>query len=165
MSNSLEAKIAKLEAALAELQDERAIRTLISRYAIHTDAGRVSEWLNLWTDDGVEEIDFQGRLLRWAGKQEMTAWRQGAAEQRRDQPNNRMHFQSANVVVHLSGNEATASSYAFALGLDGGKAVVTSYGAVRWALRKRDGRWLIKARMVREMNSAELRQALAATPQ
>ncbi len=164
MKDSLEARLAKLEGAIAQMQDERAIRDLIARYAINTDAGRLEEFLAVWTEDGIEEIEFQGKVLRWAGKSEIRAWRTGLLEQKRAQPNNRMHVHGNDLIIHINGSEATANSYTFGLGLEAGKVSVTSHGAVRWTFRKINGQWLIKEKKVREMNSAEFRELLAATP-
>lgn len=46
-----------LEARVAELEDERAIRELVAAYGPLVDAGRADEVADLWTTDGVYDVD------------------------------------------------------------------------------------------------------------
>lgn len=55
--SDLEARIRILETRLGALEDERAIATLIASYGPLVDAGAADDVADLWTVDGVYDVD------------------------------------------------------------------------------------------------------------
>src|SRR5271156_1355869 len=81
---TLESRLASLEAKLQELEDDRKIRELLSRYGFNADLGRSAEWVGLWTDDGAFEVAIPRAWDAGIGDQE-TIDRQDAASTGKDQ--------------------------------------------------------------------------------
>ena len=69
MANDLEARLARVETQLQELQDREAIRELRFRYHEYVNQGRWSEIPDLFTEDG--ELDF-GYLGKGRGRERLT---------------------------------------------------------------------------------------------
>lgn len=57
MTDQTEARLAVLERRLQQLEDEREISQLIAAYGPLVDGGAADEVADLWTDDGVYDVD------------------------------------------------------------------------------------------------------------
>jgi hypothetical protein len=169
MSTELESRIAKLEARVQELEDEREIRELLSRYGFNADCRRDDKYVDLYTDDGVVDLGEggagRGRPFRWEGKE---AIRQFIADpeghHREDVYGRSMHLQGNNVVTHIQGDEALVNSYSIALTASPDLRMLTA-GNNLWRLKKIDGKWLFQERRRRVLGSEDYIANVDDTPE
>jgi hypothetical protein len=160
------ARIAKLEARIEELEDERAIRELLARYGYNADCCRDEAYVDLYTEDGAIEVAAGANHFRHIGKDQIRGFIKD--------PNGHsapgfygkaMHVQGNNVVVHVHGDEATVNSYSIVLHGDGSMTPkLLTAGNNQWELRKVDGRWLIVERRRRNLGDERYIGNLDATP-
>ena len=66
-------QMADFDARLQVLEDEKAIRALISAYCYHADSGHDEELLALFTEDGVLSSKVAGEARTTAGTAEIRA--------------------------------------------------------------------------------------------
>jgi hypothetical protein len=166
----LEARIAKLEARIVELEDDRAIRELLARYGFNADGCRDREYVELYTEDGVMDLSTGGRsgyvgVVRWEGKKQL--WEFITDPKGHHLPGfygNAMHIQGNNVVTHIKGDEAVVNSYSIVLRGDGADAKLYSAGNNQWRLKKVGGKWLFKERRRRQIGDPDYTKNLDATP-
>jgi len=127
-----------------ELTARERIRDTLMRYAHCADSGRFTELVELFTDDGVLEIDGHDALR---GRQAITQFLTGTKSSlgaTLEHPYIRHHVSSIVIEVHAA-DEATAASYFLA---------ITERGPDHWG-RYRDrltcvsDRWLFRHRRVR----------------
>jgi SnoaL-like domain len=168
--SSLETRLAALELRVQELEDERDIRELLSRYGFNADACRDEAYVNLYTDDGsmdlvVGEGDAYGTGPRvWRGKDQLRSFIEDPEAHHKPGFYGRaMHVQGNNVVCHIHGDEATVNSYSLVLNRDGDQVALMSAGNNQWQLRKVDGAWLIVERRRRHMGGEGYIENLDAT--
>lgn len=163
---ALEQRLAALEAKLTELEDDREIRQLLSRYGFNADLGRSEEWVDLWTDDGAFEVAIPRAWDAGIGDQE-TIDRQEAASEGEDQvvrhagrealhtfihdPDSHkaiegrsLHIMDNNLVTQVEGDRATAESYNVTLVRRGSQMTLFNASINRWTLAKVDGAWRIE---------------------
>jgi hypothetical protein len=161
----LEAHIAKLEARILELEDERAIRELLARYGYNADCCRDKEYIDLYTDDGAIDISMWGGTIRWQGKQQLWDFiTKPDGHHAVDFYGKAMHVQGNNVKIHIFGDNAIANSYSMVL--VGAETDVRLFrgGNIQWTLRKVDGTWLIKEKRLRFVGDSLYIKNLDATP-
>ena len=132
MANDLEARLARVEAQLQELQDREAIRELRYRYHEYVNQGRWSEIPNLFIEDG--ELDF-GYLGKGRGRERLTRLFQ-AAPQLLPFVKQFIH----NHTIELQGERGTGTSYLEAKSVSGGKAYVVA-GRYDDQYVRQDGEW------------------------
>jgi hypothetical protein len=166
---SLEQRVLKLEARLQELEDERSIRELMSRYGYNADCRRDKEYIDMYTEDGAMDLDASGREgsdhLRWEGTERLWEFISDPNGHHRPEIYGKsMHLQGNNVVVHVRGNDAVVNSYSVVLIGDGSNVQLITAGNNEWTLRKVDGRWLFKERRRRQIGGSEYVGNLDATP-
>jgi len=169
---SLETRLAALEQRVQELEDERDIRELLSRYGFNADACRDEAYVDLYTDDGVMNLvvgeqDAYGVEPRiWRGKDELREFIQDPEAHHKPGFYGRaMHVQGNNVVCHIHGEEATVNSYSLVLHREGDQVALLSAGNNQWQLRKVDGAWLIEERRRRHLGGDGYIQNLDASPE
>ena len=131
---------------LEELLAREMIRDTIARYAHCADGGRFDEMVQLFTEDGVMDVDgrepFRGRGAILAFLTETKATLQERAAGAR--PFIRHHVNSIRIDV-LDGSEAEAASYFFAITQRG----PDHWGRYRDRLRRDGDRWRFAYRRVR----------------
>jgi hypothetical protein len=104
--------MADFEARLRVLEDEKAIRELISAYCYHADSGHDDELLALFTEDGVLSSKVGDHAHATTGTEQLRAQiADPAGHHRPDLYRHGLHLLGENLVVDVSGDEATASSY------------------------------------------------------
>jgi ketosteroid isomerase-like protein len=164
-----------LEARLREVEDEREIRELLSRYGFHADARRDEAYLELWTDDGVFDVSMDRHIAgvdtsyqdgrRFVGKEqlrEMITDPDGHA--RPGVYGHTLHVQGNNVVVHIDGDEAVANAYSLLVYNTGEGLELRAAGTNHWGFRREDGRWRITERRRRAVGDPATDENLSATP-
>lgn len=168
MTSELEARIAKLEARVQELEDERKIRELLSRYGFNADCHRHQAWVDLYTDDGVFDLSVgnAGKIegvLHLEGKRALTDFI--TRSRPADLWGKVMHCQGNNVVAHIDGEEAVVDSYSLVVQGDGPNVSLVSAGNNQWRMRKVNGKWLFKERRRRQIGDPDYTTNLDATPE
>ena len=165
--DELEAKIKSLEARLTELEDERELRELLARYGYNADVRRDEAYVDLYTEDGVMNLGSGVRpgIRRWEGRAGLTEFITDLTGHKHpDQYGKRMHVQGNNVVCHIKGDEAIVNSYSIVLLRKGDDVTLNSAGNNEWAMRKVNGKWLIKERKRRHIAGEDYHENLEATP-
>jgi hypothetical protein len=164
--SDLIARIAKLEARIEELENERAIRELLARYGFNADCCRDEAYVDLYTDDGAIEVSAGANTFRCEGKAEIRGFiTDPNGHSRPGFYGKAMHMQGANVVTHIRGDEATVNSYSVVLTGDGSMTPsLLTAGNNQWEMRKVDGEWLIKERRRRNLGDDRYTGNLDATP-
>jgi uncharacterized protein (TIGR02246 family) len=155
-----EVRLAKLEARVQELEDERRIRDLLARYGYNADSGakRAEQYLSIFTDDGA--LDITG--ARWEGKKALREFVDEAVGPTHFDGTG-MHLTGSNVVSHISGDEAVVDSYHAVLHADHFGFRVIHAASNEWTLTKVGGQWLIKERRSRRLGTSEFSTNIAAT--
>jgi hypothetical protein len=164
--SDLLARIAKLEARIEELEDERAIRELLARYGYNADCCRDEAYVELYTDDGAIEVSAGDNTFRCEGHEQIRGFiTDPKGHSAPGFYGKAMHAQGNNVVVHIRGDEATVNSYSIVLRGDGSMTPsLLTAGNNQWEMRKVDGKWLIKERRRRNLGDDRWTTNLDATP-
>lgn len=158
----LAARLNELEGRVLDLEDERAIRELISTYGYVSDFGSVDDFVDLFTPDGVLDISMgesygeHATSERWEGRDRLHDFL-ADPEGRWDKTwyGNVMHVQGNNLTITITGEDAIASGYALSvISRDRGLHVIGA-SANRWHLRKAQGRWWIHERTLRAVGHPE----------
>jgi hypothetical protein len=181
MTQDTETRIAALEARLQELEADRAIRELLSRYGFNADQGRSDAWVALYTDDAVLDIaldpSWQGSvglsdsapagdasppaddIVRREGHDELRQFILDPRLHKRIEGRS-LHLMNANLVTHITGDAATAESYNLTIVRDGSQMQVMNGAINRWELNRVNGRWLIRRCLRRRPGAAGFDQVL-----
>ncbi|WP_216892299.1 nuclear transport factor 2 family protein [Nocardia alni] len=162
-------RLARLERRLAELEDEKQIRELLSRYGYYADARLDEEYFALFTDDCVMDVSV-GRgedpyeIVRWEGLAQMREFLSVRTAGHGDGFAGRsLHMQGNNLSVRVDGDDAVANNYSFILHQDGPELKLVSASLNDWRLVRRDGRWLIHERRRRMVGAPDTADILRAT--
>ncbi len=163
----------KLERRVRECEDERAIRELLSRYGYNADGRRDEEYVALWTDDATYELsvvmtenDHVEEMIRtWHGKDGMRDLiTDPNGHSRPGFYGHTMHVSDVNLVIHLEGDNAVATSYSLLYKEVEGVVHLISAGSNEWNLRRIDGQWFIQGRRRSQLGSTNFAHQLRATP-
>lgn len=171
--DELEATAARLQKRLTELEDDKQIREVLSRYGFTADGGRDQEYVDLYTDDGsMNSITtmafgsgYDGAIV-FNGKNEIMNFITDPKAHKAIQ-GRCMHIQGNNLATVISEDEARASSYSFVLikTSESDESIsIRSSGFNVWTLKKTDGKWLIKERMRRPIGTREAHELLQQMP-
>lgn len=125
------------------IEEKDAIRELNARYCFLVDEARFDEWVDLWTEDALFDID--GREVR--GHAGLKAFTQ---EIRLVDGMPPMKHLILNHLIEVNGLTATGQSYLLVVmkRKDGSLTPVTA-GTYADRLVKRNGRWLLAERRLR----------------
>jgi SnoaL-like domain len=159
--DDLRAWMAALEGRIRELEDDRAIRQLLARYGFSADMEWDEVYVDLFTDDGA--ID--GAIVGTAGRLEGRADIEETINKSRDHgwiEGRSMHVQGNNLTTHIEGENAVAESYSFAFVREEGGMQLFTCNANRWTLKKIDGAWRIRERLIRSPGTDEYLNVLSA---
>ena len=139
----LSERLDALEAEVRELRDIEAIRRLLSTYAFNADVGRVDEYLDGWTDDGVYNLS-ETMLLE--GREQLGKLLSDPDGFSKTLIENRSQHLVANLYIKVEGDTAWAEGYSVVtlLGDDGVKIFAAGYN--HWNFVRAKGRWLMKLR-------------------
>lgn len=158
----VEERLASLERRITELEDERAVRELLTRFGYVMDFGSVDDFVDLFDPEGAMDLSMgtsygdHAVTERWEGSARLHEFL-ADPEGRWDKSwyGNVMHVQGNNLEITITGDRALATGYAISLiSRDGGLNVIGA-SANRWELTKTDGRWLIKERTLRAIGHDE----------
>lgn len=154
--------LADLERRISELENERAIRELLTRFGYVMDFGSVDEFVDLFTPDGAIDISMGASYgdhavsERWEGSDRLREFLVDP-EGRWDKTwyGNVMHVQGNNIDIKVTGDEALATGYAFSVISRDGSLTIIGASANRWQLRMVKGRWRIEERKFRAVGHDE----------
>lgn len=142
--------VAALTRRVQALEDELAIHRLIVRYGLAVDVGDADGAADVFTEDGVYDVDVG--LMR--GRNAVAAMVRG---ERHQSMVGRCAHQIGPAVVELDGDRAVATGYSRVY-LRGDEATAIHRVSLnRWELERRDGAWLIVRRTTRVLGHAEAR--------
>lgn len=160
--------VAALEARLDALEDEHGIRRLLARYSTCADSRRDDDWLDLWSEDGVLDIELgpdsavYGARRLWTGRDELRLFITNPdAHHRPGFYGRSLHVQTNESIV-VSGATAVATTYAVLLHNDDGALVVAGASACAWRFLRVDGVWLIRECVRRRVGADDTEAVLRA---
>ncbi|MBK1787120.1 nuclear transport factor 2 family protein [Prauserella cavernicola] len=167
--SDLEDRLAAVEKRLGELEDERRIRELLSRYGYYADACLDDEYLALFTEDGAMDVSRGGTddpyaVLRWEGREAMRTFLTDRTAAHGDGFAGRsLHLQGNNLTVTVRGDTAVAAGYSFIFHQDGSRLRLLSASTNEWRLVKADGEWRIAVRKRRMLGAPDTAEVLTST--
>jgi hypothetical protein len=152
------------------LEDERAIRELISRYGHYADLGYEDAWVEQWTDDGVYDLvtiirkgaGYEGNM-RFEGREQLYEHIRDPIAHKAFEGRS-LHLQDMNLAIRVDADDAQAESYSMTLLREGDETVVRSAGMIRWTLRRVAGRWHIVEKRRRPPGDKDLFAGIDTTP-
>lgn len=165
----VENRLAALEKRVRELEDEREIRELLSRYGYYADACLDDQYLALFTEDGAMDVSQGGTddpyaILRWEGQEAMRKFlTDRTAAHGNGFAGRSMHLQGNNLTVTVRGDTAVAAGYSFIFHQDGPALKLLSASTNEWRLVKVDGVWRIVLRKRRMLGAPDTAEVLTST--
>ena len=154
-------RLAALERRIAELEDERALRDLLTSYSFGADVFRGPDWVALFTADGTYDLgaaNVEGAYSgRFRGPDDLLALITGPGMP----PAGRAQHFHGPMSFAIDGDHASAESYSITYQLDAAdRCEVYCLGFNRWTFRREDGRWRIAERHRRELGSGAQREVI-----
>ena len=145
--------------AILTADDRAEIRDLAGRYSQALDLGDVSVWGEVFTADGVMEMDAQGYDITGAA-----LWSLPSGNVDRSAPQSR-HIPTT-FVIEGAGDDATMRSYVTVVATgDGANANIVFQGRYEDRLRRVDGKWRIAHRkIITDWIEPEVAKRVAAAP-
>jgi hypothetical protein len=149
---TVEERLAAVEARLRTLEDQEKIRRCLARYGYNADLGRSEEYLELWSEDGLYDLD-GGQLCGEAALREMISSPTGA---HKSQIENRSMHAVGNLFIEIAGDLAWAEGYSivWVRGADNVHHPRTA-GYNHWDFRRKGEGWLMTRRLRREVGGPE----------
>jgi len=144
---SVEQRLAAVEARLGVLEDREKIRRCLARYGFNADLGRSEEYLAIWSEDGLYDLDagpLQGTAALW----DMISSPTGA---HKSQIENRSMHAVGNLFIEIEGDVAWAEGYSivWVRGPNGHAPMTAGYN--HWDFRRKGEGWLMTRRLRREV--------------
>jgi ketosteroid isomerase-like protein len=143
-SAELEDRVARLEALVSELRDERAILSTMYTYSHCIDYGSETEFADCWLEDAVWEASSRGRIKRHSeGINEILAF----FRQHSHAPEHYHKHPMLEPRITVDGDHAEAISYFLRVDEHPDGPYIYAFGRYRDVLtRCNDGRWRFKYR-------------------
>ena len=145
---ALEQELRELGARLEKVEVERELVSILYRYAHYLDSAREDEWLDLFTDDGV--LDVQRRIPsainrphKHVGRQELRDFVSHHSTIAAPPNSYSKHFYTA-PLVSINGDEATLEQYAAGLDDTPDGPRLGRFGRTIDKFVRQNGRWRIK---------------------
>jgi len=153
----LERTVADLVRRVQALEDEVAIRDVITRYGTAADAGDAAGAAAVFTEDGVYDVD----VGRMEGREAVRALIGG---ERHQAMVGRCAHQMGPFVIRLENQRAVATGYSRVYLASPEETRIYRVSVNRWFLVKRGGEWLIERRVTRVLGHAEALEVLRGEP-
>ena len=144
--SDFEARVLTLEARLGALEDERAIAALVASYGPLVDAGAADDVADLWTRDGVYDVD----EMVMTGRDELAAMVR-SRHHRQWIEAGCAHFLGPTHVT-LDGDAAVAVCHSLMVVRSDGQFVVRRATANHWALTRTSDGWRAERRTSRVLD-------------
>lgn len=159
--NQLRARLEALESELKQriqvLEDKEAILNVLARYGFTYDLLRFDEWADLFTEDGVFNIDAHGQSEIKRGRETLRAFFKQQAKYLAEQ-----HLQLG-VIIKVSGDTAKAIGFqvlTMNTGEENTKPFIDNTFVRTWTLERVKGKWLIKEAVSRVLKNLESCRAI-----
>ncbi|OCB22488.1 nuclear transport factor 2 family protein [Mycobacterium intracellulare] len=160
--NDLAERLVGLEARLTLLEDEKAVRELLSRYGYYADTCLDDQYIDLFTDDCVMDVSsgYSGdpyKVLEWRGKESLREFLMARSARHGDGfRGNSLHMQGNNLAIQIDGVDAVATGYSFILCHEDEVGVrLVSASINRWHLDKIEGSWRVRTRTRRAIGAPD----------
>lgn len=135
-----------LEREVRVLRDKEAIRDLLSTYAFNADVGRIDEYLDGWTNDGVYDV-MEDMQLR--GREAIAGLLTPPDGFHKQQLENRSQHLVANLFIAVAGDTAWAEGYSIVTIAADGAFRIFSAAYNRWEFARADSGWKMGLRQRR----------------
>jgi len=150
--SAIEDQLREIEARLILLEDERAIRQLISSYGPAVDSGRSGPAAELWTDDGV--YDYKSLAEIGDGIRGEPLHKQAIVDMLEGSHHQRLIGEGAAhtlgpAVIDIAGDTAVATNYSVIFRRIGMSVTVYRLSANRWELIRTPRGWRARKRITR----------------
>jgi hypothetical protein len=148
---SVEDRLAAVEARLGVLEDQEKIRRCLARYGFNADLGRSEEYLAIWSEDGLYDLDngkLEGTAALWDMISSPTGHHKSAIE-------NRSMHAVGNLFIEIDGDTAWAEGYSivWVRGPNGHEPKTAGYN--HWDFRRKGEGWLMTRRLRREVGGPQ----------
>lgn len=166
---SIEARLSDLEARIGHLEDEKAVRELLSRYGYYADACLDEEYFGIFTDDCVMDVSSGAAedpygVITWQGKDAMREFLAVRTAGHGDGFYGRsLHMQGNNLAIRIDGSTAVANGYSFILHQEEPDIRLVSASINEWHLIKDDGQWKVQKRIRRRVGAPDSAKVLRST--
>jgi len=149
---SVEERLSALEARLRTLEDQEKIRRCLARYGFNADLGRSEEYVALWSEDGLYDLD-GGQLKGEPALREMITSPTGP---HKSQIENRSMHAVGNLFIEIEGDTAFAEGYSVVwVRAADGVHHPRNAGYNHWDFRRKGDGWLMTRRLRREVGGPE----------
>ncbi len=148
---TVEAKLKALEDRVRDLEDQGQIREVLARYGFNADLGRSQEWVDLWTGDGVYDLDSR----KWTGREQLHELIASPTEPHKRDVENRSQHNVLNLFIRIEGDRAWAEGYSVVVLNKDGQFGLWTCGYNHWDFERHDGQWLLQRRYRRDIGGKE----------
>lgn len=150
--STIEARLNSAESRLSYLEDQEAIRECLARYGYAADLGRSEEWLDLWTTDGIYDLDDGQRK----GREKLTEIIAAPNGFHKSIENHCLHT-VGNLFIRINGDTAWAEGYSVVIVREVApdRHALLSCGYNHWDFQRVDGRWHLQRRYRRAIGGDE----------
>jgi hypothetical protein len=141
-------RVTALEVRLRDLEDREGIRELLSLYGFNADVGRVEQYLDCWTDDGLYDNREQ---RQYRGRTELEELLRSPSGYHKLEIENRSQHAIGNLIIRIEGDTAWAEGYSSMIIGDEEGARLRSAAYNHWDFVRVDGGWRMKRRLRRSI--------------
>ncbi len=145
----IDTRLAALDARVRRLEDQRKIREVLAAYGFNADLGRSDAWVDLWTDDGIYDLDAGAHSGR-AQLQDLIA---APANYHKSIENRSQHI-ALNPHIRIDGDTAVVECYRMLVVKPADEAKVGAGAYTRFELVRRGDGWAIR-RQTRRMTGGD----------
>jgi hypothetical protein len=151
-TSTIEARLDSIESRLRYLEDQEEIRECLARYGYAADLGRSRAWVDLWTSDGIYDLDDGLRQ----GRDELTELI-AAPDGFHKSIENRCLHTVANLFIRIDADSAWAEGYSVVIvrETEPDRHVMLSCGYNHWDFRRIEGQWRLHRRYRRAIGGGE----------
>jgi len=153
--------IEELERRLRLLEDERELRSLLSRHCFNADLGRSRAYAELYADDGAIDLGtmaadhrYRRNPVRFVGREQIL-FDFITGRTHRNIEGDSQHHTTGPHVFYIEGDSATAEGYSFVLVRRPEGIEVYSASFNRWTFQRSGGQWKIAERFARAIGTEE----------
>lgn len=139
-------RLDRIERELGELRDKEAITHLLSTYGFNADLGRVDEYLDGWTDNGLYDLSEDMQL---EGKEQLGKLLADPEGFHVRQIQNRSQHLVANLYIEVDGDAAWAEGYSVVLVAGESETSIFAAGYNHWDFVRAGGGWRMARRLRR----------------
>lgn len=146
----VDARLAALDARVRRLEDHEKIREVLAAYGFAADLGRSDAWVDLWTGDGIYDLDAGAH----GGRDQLQDLIAAPTGYHKSIENRSQHI-AVNPHIHVEGDTAVVEAYRMlVVKQDGAEARIAAGAYTRFELVRRDGTWKIQ-RQTRRLTGGE----------